>query len=139
MKIHLANRQDKLKIPAVKIRRLTRKILDGEKIKKRGWLNFCFVDDRQIQKYNARFLKQPGPTDVLAFNLSGKDNPNLLAADIMISAQTALRQAATFKTSPEYELLLYVAHGILHILGYQDQKPGQIKQMRKKENLYVHR
>jgi probable rRNA maturation factor len=55
----------------------------------------------------------------------------------MISAQAALKQASSFKTTPDYELSLYVVHGILHILGFNDHSPRQIKLMRKKESQYV--
>ena len=56
----------------------------------------------------------------------------------MISAQEALNQAINFKTTVDYELSLYVVHGLLHILGFNDQTPSQIKLMRKKESQYVY-
>lgn len=119
-----------------KIRNLIRKILKGERIKKSGWINICFVDNALIKKCNARFLKKNSSTDVLAFDLGGKET---ILADIMISTDSAVKQAPVFKTSAPYELLLYVAHGILHILGYRDSTKNQIKLMRKKEREYVHR
>ena len=62
-----------------------------------------------------------------------------MLADIMISTDQAILQARSFKTTPGYELLLYVAHGLLHILGFNDHSPEQIKLMRKKESEYVDR
>ncbi|MDD5120308.1 MAG: rRNA maturation RNase YbeY [Candidatus Omnitrophica bacterium] len=135
MKITIKNLQKKLPIHAVKIRKLIQKILKGENIRESGWINICFVNDPFIKKFNAKFHKTNSSTDVLAFNLSEK----ILLADIMISTDTAIRQAAIFKTSADYELSLYVAHGILHILGYNDQKTNQAKLMRKKEAQYVNR
>ena len=73
----------------------------------------------------------------MAFNLSEKKEKNIILADIMISTQEALKQAANFKTTPDYELSLYVVHGILHILGFGDHTRAQIKLMRKKESRYV--
>jgi len=137
VKITLCNLQNKLPVPAGKIKKLILKVLKGEKVKKSGWINICFVDDARIKKFNAKFHKRKGSTDVLAFDLSGQDNQNILLADIMISTQTAIKQALVFKTSREYELLLYVVHGILHILGFNDHTPAQIKLMRKKESQYV--
>jgi probable rRNA maturation factor len=135
VKITLQNLQKHIPISTDKIKKLILKVLKGQKVKKSGWINICFVDDRQIKKFNAKFHKTKSSTDVLAFNLS--DKKNIILADIMISAQTALKQAASFKTTPDYELSLYVVHGILHILGYNDRTESQIKLMRKQESLYV--
>jgi probable rRNA maturation factor len=135
--IHLCNLQNKLPVPVRKIKKLVRKVLTGEKVSKPGWINICFVNDRQIKKHNARFLNHKSSTDVLAFNLTDKKERGIISADIMISAQTALRQARIFNTTAEHELFLYVTHGILHILGYKDRRPAEIKLMRKKENQYV--
>ena len=137
MKITLQNLQKYVPLSTGKIKKLILKVLKGEKVKKTGWINICFVDDRQIKKFNIKFHKTKSATDVLAFNLSDKKEKNIILADIIISAQTALKQAASFKTTPDYELSLYVVHGILHILGFGDHTARQMKLMRKKESLYV--
>lgn len=138
MKITFRNLQKHVPLQTGKLKKLILKVLKGEKVKKTGWINICFVDNPQIKKLNARFLKTKSVTDVLAFDLSDKKEKNILWADIMISAQAALIQARNFKTTPDYELSLYVVHAILHILGFGDRTPQQIKRMRKKESLYVH-
>ena len=137
MKITLQNLQKHVPVSTGKIKKLILKVLKGEKVKESGWINICFVDNLRIKKFNAKFHKTKSATDVLAFNLSDKKEENIILADIMISAQTALKQAPNFKTTPDYELSLYVVHGILHILGYNDRTPRQVKLMRKKESLYV--
>ena len=75
------------------------------------------------------------PTDVLAFNLT--DNRKTIIADIIISAETAMRNSKLYKTSLPYELNLYSAHGCLHLLGYNDNNPRNAKIMRKKESEYA--
>ena len=137
MKITLQNLQKKVPVQTGKIKKLILKVLKGERVKESGWINICFVDNPQIRKFNAQFHKTKGSTDVLAFNLSDKKEKNIILADIMISAQEAKEQADSFKTTPDYELSLYVVHGILHILGFNDHTPQQIKLMRKKESQYV--
>jgi len=137
MKITLQNQQKKVSLQTAKIRKLILKVLKGERVKESGWINICFVDNPQIKKFNAKFLKSKTSTDVLAFNLSDKKEKNVILADIMISTQEALKQAAKFKTTTDYELSLYVVHGLLHILGFGDHTPAQIKLMRKKERTYV--
>ncbi|MFH0917999.1 MAG: rRNA maturation RNase YbeY [Candidatus Omnitrophota bacterium] len=137
MRVTLRNLQKQLPLATGKIKKLISRVLKGEGVKESGWINICFVDNYQIKKFNAKFLKTKNSTDVLAFNLSDKKEKNIILADIMISAQAAIKQARSFKTTPDYELSLYVVHGILHILGFNDRTPSQIKRMRKKESLYV--
>jgi len=135
VKIFIQNLQKKLPINPKKIRKLISKILKNEKTKKSASINICFVNNPLIKKYNSKFFKVKNPTDVLAFDLSEKKGDIL--ADIMISTDTAVTNSAKFKTTADYELLLYVAHGLLHILGYNDQSQVQKKLMRKKEAEYV--
>jgi probable rRNA maturation factor len=71
----------------------------------------------------------------MAFDLSAEKNK--ICADIIISCDTAVKNARIFKTSPQRELKLYVVHGILHILGYDDHTPSQKALMRKKEYVYT--
>ena len=137
MRITIQNWQKKVPLSTGKIKKIIHKVLKGERVKESGWINICFVDNLQIKKFNAKFLKTNRLTDVLAFNLSDKKDKNIILADIIISTEAALKQAPNFETSPDYELSLYVVHGLLHILGFNDHTPRQIKQMRKKESLYV--
>ncbi len=139
MKITVKNLQKKLLISPVKIKKLILKVLKGEGIKESGYINICFADDPLIKKFNLKFLKTNSSTDVLAFNLNNNLENKILLADIMISTDTAIKNSRKFNTKPEYELMLYVTHGILHILGYDDRDKTQRKQMRKKEIEYVDR
>ena len=139
MKIAIKNLQNKLAIRPAKIKKLILKILAGERIKEPGYINICFTDDPLIKKFNFKYLKTNSTTDVMTFNLSNNRIAKTLLADIMISTDTALRNAREFKTKAEYELMLYLAHGILHILGYKDHNKTQRKLMRKKEAEYVDR
>ena len=85
-------------------------------------------------------------TDVLAFDLSddtvsysGKKRIFHLEGEIIISATTAVRNAARFDSTPYNELILYVVHGILHLLGYDDHDPKEKKRMQKKQQDIVKR
>ncbi len=139
MKITIKNLQNKLPVSEAKIKKLILKIIEGEGIKESGCINICFTDDSLIKKFNLKYLKTNSSTDVMAFNLSNNSIGKILLADIMISTDTALRNAREFKTKTDYELMLYIAHGILHILGYNDHNKTQRKLMRKKETEYVNR
>lgn len=60
-----------------------------------------------------------------------------LKGDVIISVDAARSNAAVFKTSLEYELVLYVIHGILHLLGFDDHDPVDIQRMRRKEKEFM--
>jgi len=137
IKITLINLQNNLTIHPGKIKNLILKVIQNEKGTASGRINICFTDNRKIKEFNAKFHKTNSATDVLAFNLSDKNNPRVILADIMVSTQTAIKQAIKYRTNPDYELSLYVVHGLLHILGFNDQSLKQIKLMRKKESQYV--
>ncbi|MFB3065191.1 MAG: rRNA maturation RNase YbeY [Planctomycetota bacterium] len=83
----------------------------------------ALVDDKVIAKLHREFLGKPGATDVLSF-------PD---GQIVVSAQTAAREAAARDVRARDELLLYVVHGALHLKGYDDRSPAQRKRMRAAE------
>jgi len=137
LKVDVINRQSRLPVSAARIKRLAIEVFKRESRNKvKGQVNICFVDDRFIKDLNLRFLGKPQATDVLAFENS-KINKNI-QADIIVSAQTAIRNSTIFKTTPEYEMRLYVVHGALHILGFNDNNASARVLMRKTESKYVY-
>ncbi|MBU0548130.1 MAG: rRNA maturation RNase YbeY [Candidatus Omnitrophica bacterium] len=135
--IAISNLQKKLPIPRMRIKRLILKILKEEGVNKPGYINICFTDNNLIKRLNTKFLRANSATDVLAFNLSNKKTYSTVLADIVISTDSAISNARSFKTAVGDELLLYVAHGVLHILGFDDHTKAQAQLMRKKEKEYV--
>jgi len=100
-------------------------------------LSLSLVDDEKITALNQKYLSRSRPTDVLAFSMREGEfseiNPSLLG-DIVVSVETAKKQAETKGHSLEEELCLLIIHGILHLVGYDHEIPGsQAKEMRKKE------
>jgi probable rRNA maturation factor len=91
------------------------------------------VDDAGIAEIHRQFLKKTGTTDVISFDLSDEFEPgrNFLIA---VNADMARRQAEKRGHSPEAELALYIVHGLLHQLGYDDLNPRQAKRMHEKED-----
>jgi len=123
MKITIVNPK-KIKIPLRKIKFLAKKVL--EFFSEDRDLSICFVDDESMKEYNKRFCHREGSTDVLAFSYS--DGSQYLG-DIVISYDTARNNAMIFRTNFQDEILLYVIHGILHLLGYDDKTPAGRKKM----------
>lgn len=84
------------------------------------------TDDRRISKLHAEFLGIEDPTDVMSFDL-GK------TGEIIISLDTAARQARERNIPLRWELTLLALHGILHLNGYDDRKLSDWKRMRTAE------
>lgn len=131
--IHFTNRQRKVRIPRASLTALAKKIMRGEGLK--GDLSVVFVNDAEISRINERFLRQKGPTDVISFPLNDPHDP--LIGEVVISAETARRESASRRLPPRRELALYLAHGILHLCGYDDLAPAKAKKMRKREQHYM--
>jgi len=138
VRVTVKNLQKKVSLRPREIKKIISKVLQSEKEGIKGEINVSFVNDPLIRKLNKKYLKKDSPTDVLAFNIGDIKEKTKLYADILISADTALRNAKIFKTTPDYELKLYSVHGILHLLGYDDHSLKDKKIIRKKELKYVH-
>ena len=97
----------------------------------RSEVSVAIVDDTTIEKLNREFLEHDFPTDVLSFNLDG--DIGTLVGEVVVSVDTAERVAPEHGWSTDEELLLYVAHGALHLIGYEDSTSEQKKEMRRLE------
>ncbi|HEV3029381.1 MAG TPA: rRNA maturation RNase YbeY [Planctomycetota bacterium] len=97
-------------------------------------LSIAFVTNAAIRKINRKFLQHDFATDVISFPL-GTD----LIGELVISAEYASTEARSRKIPVEEELLRYVAHGILHLLGYDDHRPRDRAAMWKRQELELAR
>lgn len=82
-------------------------------------VDLAFVAGREMAAMNRRYLNHAGSTDVLSFDLSEAGGEGI-AAQIIICPDVAVRQAKALGVSPQRELVLYVVHGLLHLMGYDD-------------------
>ena len=90
-------------------------------------VSIALVSDRRIADLHQRFLNQRGPTDVITFQ----------HGEIVISAETARRQARAFRTSLEHELGLYIVHGLLHLRGFDDKTAAGAAEMKRVQEKLV--
>jgi probable rRNA maturation factor len=98
-------------------------------------ISIAVVDDATIHELNRRHLNHDWPTDVLSFVL-GEDERHL-EGEVIISADTAAATAEELGHSADVEQLLYVIHGILHLVGCRDKSDVEVKQMRAAEARYL--
>ena len=95
---------------------LVNKILKAEKAE--GQVDVSFVNDAEMQELNRRYRKKDKPTDVLAFPY-GEGG---ILGDVIISKDTARRNAKKFGVSYNSEVKRLIVHGVLHVLGYDHGK-----------------
>jgi probable rRNA maturation factor len=89
-----------------------------------GEISILIVDDPQIEKLNQQYLSRQGPTNVIAFAMREGEfsdlSPHLLG-DVVISTDTAAREAQMAATSMEQRFKELLVHGILHLMGYDHE------------------
>jgi len=82
-------------------------------------VSILIVSDRKIAELHRKFMNESGPTDVITFQ----------HGEIFISADMAGRNAKRFGNSLARELRLYIAHGLLHLHGFDDRDLGNARKM----------
>lgn len=142
MKIEIADNQNYYPINKRKIRQMVMAALKEEKQAQKlppqsppsqrgvGELSIAFVDNEKIMELNKKFLGHNEPTDVISFPLEADG----VSGEIVVSAQMALETANAIHTDVEGELILYVIHGLLHLIGYDDISKEKAQAMHKREN-----
>ncbi len=106
IRINIFRLNKKFSVKEKIIKNLVYKILRGEECNIKE-INVIFADNRLLKDLNKRFLKKNRPTNVISFNLNN-------IAEIYISPQRA---------KDKQELLFFLAHGLLHICGYDHKNP----------------
>jgi rRNA maturation RNase YbeY len=123
----------KLKI-RYNIKEFIKKILVSEK-KNKYCINIIFVDDKKIKQINSDFRFKTNTTDVISFNY---DKNIYSGGDVFISVDTARSNAKKYGVNFELEILRLVAHGVLHILGYDHTKFFRNTEiMKRKQEKYI--
>ncbi|MDJ0975752.1 MAG: rRNA maturation RNase YbeY [Planctomycetota bacterium] len=102
----------------------------AERAGREAELSFLVVDDAQMQQINREQLGHDYPTDVISFPLEAEP---VLMGDVVVSAETARREAAERGHPAYHELVLYAVHGVMHLLGYDDHSPDDRRRMRRAE------
>ena len=130
MTVEIANRQRKVRLPRKRITEIVDRLLADHGLG-RALVSVAVVDNKEIRRVNREFLGRSYITDVISFPLAdeigaiGSEEP---IGEVVVSAERA-QQAAS--KSVQAELLLYVVHGVLHLLGWDDDTPERRERMHK--------
>lgn len=121
--IAIANQQTSLPIDEDRIRRAVERALAEGGVEQAA-ISVAIVDDPTIHELNRKFLQHDYPTDVLSFLLD--EDEASIEGEVIVSADTAIAEAARIAEAGAAgwpalgELLLYVVHGTLHLVGLDD-------------------
>lgn len=136
LQIEIRNLTEK-RIPTRRILKAAiKRILRLQGVKK-AKLNLIFVRDPYIKRLNLKYRKENTATDVLAFGIEKNSRIEAFEGylgDIAVSLDAAKRQAKIFNSSVKKELRLYVIHGVLHLLGYDDKTSKSRRRMESIQN-----
>lgn len=126
-----------IKIPEfdkAKIKKWLIRILDTENASQ-AYIQYIFCTDNRIYDLNVNYLDHDTLTDIITFNYN--EEFGSIAGDIFISYDRIVENAKTYGTTSMEELCRVMAHGILHLLGYNDKHEADTALMRDKENYYL--
>lgn len=143
MQIELSNQQEKLAVTQEIEDRIVEVLEEAARVHEVDALtevSLMFTDDETIHEMNLEYRGIDRPTDVLSFALEegeeeeiyGGPEENLLG-DIIISVETAVRQAEEYGHSVEREMAFLALHGMLHLLGYDHMEEEERQEMRAQE------
>lgn len=121
-----------LKVDLDRLEDLVRRICGRFNVKKAA-ISVAIVDDETITHVNEKFLNHKRQTDVISFDLSdGDDEPKNF--EFVVNAEQAVREAQQRGHSTEAELALYITHGLLHNLGFDDANQQEAQKMHNTED-----
>jgi probable rRNA maturation factor len=128
----IVSRQRRVPVAAAPLARAARRALEAVG-RPAAAVEILVVDDGEIARMNARFLGVHGRTDVLAFPLEVPEAGGGLLGQVVISADTARRQARQRRIPVALEMDLLATHAILHLVGYDDRDPLEAGLMHRRE------
>lgn len=95
--------------------------------KRLGEINYIFTDNENILEINRSYLNHDYYTDIITF---GYDETEIISGDVYISIDTVSENAVAFGVTLQNELLRVMSHGLLHMIGFDDQTDDQKNKMR---------
>lgn len=138
----LRNRQPTCPVEIRRLRRICTTLLEDLLPIKHAELGITLVAAPEMTRLNWQFLQHQGSTDVITFDYSETPVPRLqtpdpklkLHGELFICLDEAVRQARRFRTTWQSELVRYLIHGTLHLLGHDDHRAAARRTMKREEN-----
>ncbi|MCH9612560.1 MAG: Endoribonuclease YbeY [Chlamydiia bacterium] len=133
--VNISNCQDDIEVGDQMVEALIRGLVQFKKVR---CSEICcyLVDQKTICSLHEQFFDDPSPTDTISFPLDDHEDLNLEyvhLGEIFVCPRAAIEYSSEHKTDPYVELSLYVVHGFLHLLGFDDITPELRRRMQNAE------
>ena len=129
--VHIVRNFQDIELPLPRIKKLVKAICSRFKLSN-ATVGIAVVDKEQMRKVNAQFMNSKSTTDCLSFDLSEDKSRKLF--ELVVNGELAQKEANLRGHSSEAELALYITHGLLHNLGFDDSTRKQARKMHDNED-----
>jgi probable rRNA maturation factor len=136
MLVNITNQQSALKIDSQQVQRIAKHVILEEN-QSCEEVYIYFVDTETICQLHEEFFQDPSPTDCISFPIDEEGTPYRVLGEVFICPATAIAYAAQHQVSPHEEMILYLIHGLLHLMGYDDLDEEDQLRMRQAENRHL--
>ena len=124
--IKVFNSFDKIAINNLSVEKLAKKIFSEKSLNDKAIISIIFCDNKTLNNFKIEYFNEDVFTDIVTFKI--EDKP-FLEAELYISTEMAIENAKEFKVSLDNEIIRLVSHGILHLIGYDDNNNSLSKKM----------
>jgi probable rRNA maturation factor len=136
IKVLITNDQSEHEVDCEQLRAAVLGVVEEAEIDE-GEVSLAIVDDETIHALNVQHLQHDYPTDVISFVL--EQTAGYLEGEVIVSADMSATVAQEYGWPAAHELLLYVIHGTLHLVGYDDKDPHKKIEMQSAERRHLQR
>lgn len=136
MNVHIYDRQRDLSLKrfSANIRLIAQHVVKLEKRGNYDEVSLHFISTSEMKKLHEAYFNDPETTDCISFPIDSTDDVGYkILGEVFICPKTAINYAVQYEKDPYEEVQLYIIHGLLHLLGYDDIKPKDRAIMRRKE------
>ena len=102
-----------------------------------SFVEVVFVDEKEIVRINKEFLERDYVTDIISFRYDEDESNQEIEGTLYCCAQRIQEQSKEFSDSAKEEFLRVIVHGLIHLVGYDDQTPEEKAEMTRLENTYL--
>lgn len=133
MIIHIINKQKALKISSDAVKKVVELVIKGEK-QTCDEVSIYFVSTKKICQLHEEFFGDPKTTDCISFPMDGETEEYRVLGEVFVCPETAIAYGLEHGMDPYEELTLYIIHGLLHLMEYDDIQSEDRQKIRKAEN-----
>lgn len=112
-------------------------VLESEGAPETTELSVALVGGEEMAGLNEKYLGRPGPTDVLSFYMGERSEDVFILGDVIVCPEEAAKRRESYGFGESDELLLVLTHGILHLMGYDDETEEDNRKMDERQRMLL--